>query len=328
MSTSTVWSVHTGTGKADFIMKRILIFLVLLTVATMACAATPTVFNLIPINLSNGWSVSGTVTTDGTTGYLSPANILDWNLKIVQTTDMVWTQTNSNDLNISGISTDGRKIYVATSPDGVNDGGTLYFGRPGGRGQIPTNAYIADFTSLGYNLGYGMGGIAGWQDEIAGLNFVGLNQQYNKKYAAGLSMQGRPNVFVVTVPLINGNPLMSMFGSITTDGTLGTLTPQNIKAWNITARTQNIYYMTRTNSSIMAAARVMSTGTTLKVDHIGGRFVIGVSGRRPTFVTVADFTNASYPNGFANYYVGNYGEMGLRSPLIKTIDTYYLAAQK
>ncbi len=309
-------------------MKRILIILMLLTAATIANAGTPTVFNLIPLNLSNGWTVSGTVTTDGTTGYLSPANITAWNLKIVQTTDMVWTQTNSNDLNISGVSTDGRKLYVATSPDGVNDGGTLYFGRPGGRGQIPTNAYIADFTSLGYNLGYGMGGIAGWQDEIAGLNFVGLNQQYNTKYSAGLSMQARPNVFVVTVPIINGNPLMTVFGSVTTDGKIGTLTPQNIKAWNITARTQNIYYMTNSNSSIMAAARVSSTGTQLKVDHVGGQFVIGVPGARPTFVTVADFTDPGYTNGFAEYYVGNYGVMGLKSPLIRTTDTYYMAAQK
>ena len=310
-------------------MKRLFIlFMMLFTAAAIANAGTPTVFNLTPTTLSNGWTVSGTVTTDGTIGYLAPANITDWNLKIVQTTDMVWTQANSNDLNISGVSTDGKKLYVATSPDGFNDGGTLYFGRPGGRGQIPTNAYIADFTSLGYNLGYGMGGIAGWQNEIAGLNFVGLNQQYNTKYSAGLSMAGRPNVFVVTVPIINGNPLMTMFGSITTDGRIGTLSPQNIKAWNITARTQNIYYMAKTNSSLMAATRVSSSGTQLKVDHIGGQFIIGVPGRRPTFVTVADFTNPSYPNGFANYYVGSFGEMGIKAPLIRTTDTYYVAAQK
>jgi len=317
-------------------MKGILTVLILLAAITGANAGTPTVFNLTQMNLSNGWSVSGTITTDGTVGYLSVANVVDWNLTIVQTSDMVWNPGNSNDLNISGVSTDGKKMYVATSPDGFLDGGTLYFGRPGGPGQIPTNAYIADFTSLGYNLGYGMGGVAGWQDEIAGLNFVALNQQYNTKYAAavGISPTLKSSTlkassrFQINVPILSGNPLIAMFGTIVTDGTIGNLAPKNFISWNITARTQNFYYLTKQNSVVMGAQAVSSTGTTLRVDHATGQFVIGIPGRRPTFVTIADFTDPNYPDGFANYYAGNYGVMGDKWPLVGSSDIYYVAGQR
>lgn len=129
------------------------IVFLLLTIA--AQAANPVVYKLKPITLTNGWQVTGTITTDGSTGYLTPANIIAWNLKIVQTTDMVWTEKDSNDLNISGVSSDGQKIYVSTSPDGMSDGRTLYVSRGGARGQIPTSAVIADFTSVSFNLGYG-----------------------------------------------------------------------------------------------------------------------------------------------------------------------------
>lgn len=299
-----------------------------LALACSASAVTPVVFTLTTTNLSNGWQVTGTITTDGSTGYLSAANIIDWNLQIVQTTDMVWTQRNSNDLNISGVSTDGNKIYVRTSPDGISDGGTLYVGRGNGRYNIPTNAVICEFTQLSYNLGYGMGGIAGWQDPINGLNYVGLNQLYNTQYPAASLLRGRTNTFQINVPTIATNPLLeTMFGTITTDGTIGTLQPRNIVAWNITARMQDIRYMTRANSSVLSLTGVSSTGTVLQVDHAGGQFQIGVGGRRPTYVTVADFTDASYPNGFANYYVGIYGEMGNKNPLVAPAARYYVAAR-
>jgi hypothetical protein len=303
----------------------------LFAVSTMANAATPVVYSLTPINLSNGWQVTGTITTDGSTGYLTPANVVDWNLKIVQTTDMVWTQMNSNNLNISGISSDGKKIYVSTSPDGINDGGALFVGRGGGRGQIPTNAVIADFTQLSVNLGYGIGGIAGWQDEIGGLNFVGLNQRDGTQYPAASVIAGQltPRIFSVDVPILATSPtLMTMFGTITTDGTIGTLLPRNIVAWRITARNRDISHMTKLNSRVLGLAGVSTAGNFIRIDHIGGQLLIGAGGRRPTFVTIADFTDPSLPNGFANYYVGIYGVMGRKSPLVGSSATYYLAAKK
>jgi hypothetical protein len=280
-----------------------------------AHSQTSSVFTLTPTVLSNGWRVGGTITTDGTVGTLAAANILDWNLNVVQTTDIAWTEKDSNDLNISGVFSDGKKITVATSPDGVLDGGTLYFGRGGAGGTIGTNAVLADFTQLGTNLGY-VGGIAGWQDEIWGLNYVGLNQRNNSRYRAALAVAGQPNVFRITVPMISSSPLlMTMSGTLTTDGTIGALLPQNILAWSITARNKDITNYTKANSAMLATVGLSSDGTTMKVSHAGGQFQIGIAGARPTFVTIADFTDTTYPDGFANYYRGNYGAMGEKFPL-------------
>jgi hypothetical protein len=57
-------------------------------------------------------------------------------------------------------------------------------------------------------------------------------------------------------------------------------------------------------------------GKVLEVAHAGGQLLIGVPGFRPTFVTLADFTDSTMPNGFANYYVGSFGEMGNTTPLV------------
>jgi hypothetical protein len=290
---------------------------VLLTLAVVAYGQTPVVFKLNPIQLSNQWKVTGSITTDGTVGVLTGANILDWNLKVVQTTDVVWTETNSTDANISGVFSNGKKVLVATPPTDYQDGGALVFSKSGGAiGSIATSAVLADFTQLSLNLGY-IGGIAGWQDEIWGLNYVGLNQRNHTQYAAASALPARPNVFRIQVPTLSTAPLlMTMFGTLTTDGTIGALAPQNIIAWNITARNQDINYYSKLNSSILSAIGVTSDGIVLKVDHAGGQFTIGLGGFRPTFVTVADFTDPSYPDGFANYYRGNYGVMGEKFPLV------------
>ncbi|HEX6505815.1 MAG TPA: hypothetical protein VF011_21445 [Terriglobales bacterium] len=300
---------------------RVVAFALTIFVALSSAAqTTPVVFNLNPIRLTNDWVIKGTITTDGTVGPLTLANILDWNFKIVQTTQRVWTEKDSNDWNISGVSTNGKKIFVATSPDGFQDGGTLYFGRSAGWFNIPTNAVIADFTQLSMNLGY-IGGIAGWQDEIWGLNYVGLNQRDNTQYPAASALANRVNTFAVRVPTLSTSPLlMTLFGTITTDGTLGTLLPQNIIAWNITARNQDIRYMDKASGSrVISATALSSTGKLLGVAHAGGQLVIGFPGFRPTFVSLADFTDPTMPNGFANYYVGNYGEMGNKTPLVNRI---------
>jgi len=301
-----------------------LIVLVAMLAVSLAASAAPITFTLKPIKLTNGWMVTGTITTDGTVGVLTTANITSWNLKVVQTTDVVWTEKDSNALNISGVSTDGKGIFVSTSPDGIQDGGTLYFSRGGGGGTIPTSAYMADFTQLSVNMGYGYGGLAGWQDEILGLNFVGLNKKNNTKYRAASAVVGSPNVFRINVPKILPAPYqMTMFGTITTDGSIGNLIPANIIAWNITAHIEDIATFTETSTTVMFATGVSSDGTSIKVDHAAGQFVIGIAGRRPTFVTLADFTDPNFPNGFANYYMGNFGIMGEKFPLVgKKVPTY------
>ena len=298
--------------------------LALLTLSIAASAANPVVFNLKEIPLANGWRVTGTITTDGTVDVLTAANILDWNLKVVQTTDMIWTEKDSNVLNISGVSTDGLKIVVATSPDGITDSGTLYFGRGGSGGRIPTNAVIADFTQLSVNLGYGYGGIAGWQDELGGLNYIGLGKRIKSQYRAGTVVAGQPKTFRLSTPTLATSPLlMTMFGTMTTDGTIGLLLPQNILTWKVTARSQDIRIYTKLNTVVLAATGLSSNGTGIQVDRTVGQFMIGVGGRRPTYLTIADFTDPTQPNGFANYYVGTFGVMGDKSPLVNFKGTIY-----
>ena len=291
-------------------------------------ASAQTVFNLNPLVLTNGWKVTGTITTDGTVGALSSANILDWNLKVVQTTDFTWTEKNSTNVNSALLSTDGTRIFVATSPDGVQDGGNLTFSRGGGGGRIATAAVLGDFTQLSTNLGY-IGGMTGWMDEVWGLNFMGLNLRNNSRFRAAAAIPGQPNVFRVTAPVISTTPLlMTLFGTVTTDGTIGALTPQNIIAWNVTARNQDITYYTKANSAVLNAIGVSSNGLAIRVSRNGGQFNIGIAGRRPTFVTLADFTDPTYPDGFANYYMGNFGEMGNKAPMVGPLLKTALVARK
>jgi hypothetical protein len=284
--------------------------------SVLAHAANPLMLNLRPVPLSNGWVISGTITTDGTVGILTAANIIDWNLQVTQTTDMVWTEKDSNALNISGVSSDGKYLSVLTFPNGFQDGGTLFVGRGGGGGGIATNAIVADFTQLSVNLGY-VGGMAGWQDELLGLNFVGLNRPNHSNYKAALADPNLPNVFNIRVPQIYPPPFkVTMFGSLTTDGTVGSISPGNLIAWKITARMQQIDTYTPSTTQVMAANGVSFDGAKILVDRAGGQLQIGVPGARPTYVTLADFTDPTRPNGFANYYVGNYGVMGEKVRLI------------
>jgi hypothetical protein len=308
---------------------RLIIFIAFMVLSIAVEAANPVIFKLNPIKLTNGWNITGTITTDGTIGALSSANILDWNMKIVQTTDIVWTEKDSSNPNISGVSTDGKKIHVATSPDGVQVGGSLYFGRGGAVGTIPTSAVIADFTDLSTNLGY-VGGMAGWQDELGGLNYIGLNLRNNIQYHAASAVANQPNVFRISVPTLATNPiLMTMFGTITTDGTIGPLLPKNIIAWKVTARNQDISYFTKTNSTVISANGISTDGNVIKVNHDAtSLFTIGVGGRRPTFVTLADFTDVTLPNGFANYYTGIFGVMGDKSPLVGAKAVAYTFAKR
>lgn len=305
---------------------KLLISALVLSLSVTASAA-PLVLNLRAVNLSNHWQIRGTITTDGTVGPLTSANIIDWNIQLIQTTDLVWTETDSNALNISGVSSDGSNLLVTTFPNAFQDGGTLYVGRGGGGGTIPTNAIMADFTQLSRNLGYN-GGMAGFQDEILGLNFVGLNQPSGRQYRAATVDPAKPNVFNIRVPQILPAPYkVTMFGTITTDGTVGPLQPANLIAWNITGRMQSGTTYTPASSAVLYMNNVSYDGAKMLVGRAGGQLVIGVGGARPTYVTVADFTNPQKPNGFANYYVGNFGLQGERFPLIGSGEQIYAVAK-
>ena len=55
--------------------------------AWLAAAPAPaaTTFNIVPLDLGDGYRVSGTLTTDGTIGALAPANFTAWNIEAALT---------------------------------------------------------------------------------------------------------------------------------------------------------------------------------------------------------------------------------------------------
>src|SRR5947209_3276666 len=178
--------------------------------ASLSLAAQVTTFKLRPVNLGNGYMITGTIATDGTVGYLSASNFVKWNISVTQTTDMVFDETNTTALNVSQVSTDGKKIYVPTSPDGFTDGGSLNFLGGGGRGGILTGALVGDF--MGWNAA---GGVSGWQTPLA-LNYLSLNEPNASRYTAA-TVTNNPKVFRMRPVTITTTPtLMTMFGTITT----------------------------------------------------------------------------------------------------------------
>jgi hypothetical protein len=71
---------------------RFIVFIAFMALSIAAESAVPVTLNINPLKLTNGWKITGTITTDGTVGLLDLTNILDWNLEVVQTTDTVWTE--------------------------------------------------------------------------------------------------------------------------------------------------------------------------------------------------------------------------------------------
>ena len=133
--------------------------LISIALTLVAVAAQATSFQLVPLILDNGTTIKGTIDTDGTTGYLSPANIVNWNITVTQTTDIVYTDTtytpSPNEATtvvvtappeVSGVSVNNNRLLVQRSPDIANfvDGGSLLF--RAGTGE-PTWAAVADFTN-------------------------------------------------------------------------------------------------------------------------------------------------------------------------------------
>ena len=297
---------------------------VLALLASVSLAAQVNTFELNPINLGNGYVVNGKITTDGAVGYLSPANFVKWNIIVTQTTDMVFEPTNTSAANVSQVSTDGKKIYVPTSPDGFSDGGSLNLLGGGGRGNIPTGALVADF--MGWNAA---GGVSGWQTPLA-LNYLNLNQPNATMYTAA-TVTANPKVFrIVPVTITTTPTVMTMFGTITTDGTIGPLSPSNFKSWRIVGREQDIQSYNEKNSQILSALLVSSDNKTLTVANPGGILQIGiptVSPRgRPIMVTMADFTDPAYLNGVASFYYSWQGLVAAKSPL--TAGTTWVVAHK
>lgn len=152
-------------------------FLSIAALSFAALSAEATTFQITPLTLDNGYTIKGTIDTDGTVGYLSSANIVSWDVGVIQTTDDVYTNTpytpSANETTtvivtpppqISGVSSNGKRLLVQRSPDSANlvDGGSILFMGPGR--LDPSWAMIADFTSFSawYDPVSIIDGVGGW----------------------------------------------------------------------------------------------------------------------------------------------------------------------
>jgi hypothetical protein len=111
----------------EFNTIRTLVFVGALGTALLeAVPAFAVDYQLSPLDLGSGFTISGNICTDGTTGPLSAAHVTGWDLVVTQISDIVYQKSNTANLS-SQVFSDGSRLLVPTSTDGVNDGGSLFF---------------------------------------------------------------------------------------------------------------------------------------------------------------------------------------------------------
>jgi hypothetical protein len=221
----------------------------------------------------------------------------------------------------------------------LTDGGSLLF-RAGN--AEPMWAAVADFTS--YTSGwYGdsaIGGVGGWIGPQAMISLgAPLTQAICRangscpNYTAATAVNGQPNMFKLhSVTTQAVAPVQTMFGTITTDGTQGSLASNNFVAWHIVGRTQEVRNYNSTNSIIRNLAGTFTDNTVLRIDNNPNK-ILGILdiGTRPSVnspgisINIADFTDPSYVGGVASYSYGNFGLLASKSPL--TAQRTYVVAR-
>lgn len=122
-----------------------------------ATRLTGNVYSLVPVQFWGGATISGTITTDGTTGPLAPNHIVSWDVAVDQLTEDVFTAANSTLLaNLVGLGPNGTTLTV------MNPDGRLTFSK-GSIGGHLHGLMLADFTTqspLGGQAGYFQGNLA------------------------------------------------------------------------------------------------------------------------------------------------------------------------
>jgi len=113
-----------------------------------------------------------------------------------------------------------------------------------------------------------------------------------------------------------------VFGTFTTDGTVGPLAPHNFLAWHIVGRTRETQKYNPTNSIVRNVAGTYADNAVLRVDNYPNRnpgvLDIGTAPSRYNpgiSVNLADFTDPTYVGGIASYSNGNFGLLASKSPL-------------
>ena len=254
-------------------------------------------FNIRPIYFVNSPAYSmvatGTITTLADTG-----SITDWNLTVTTTQQLAhYSPANTVNMSAGEIVGDGQTLTVATSPDGSQDGGSMFFRAPNPFSDV--GVAPANFAGLGISGGeavYMYGGA---------FDFLGLNQPDNTNYVVAQAGAPGGHVFELTPLSFGGGVVLS--GTITTDGTLGPLGPNNIRNWDIDIDqvTQDLF--NRGNSTLLQNLRSPSAdGLTLNVLNPDGfiTFSKGFAGGRMYALQLADFSSQSPAGGQAGYFQG------------------------
>ena len=157
---------------------------------------------------------------------------------------------------------------------------------------------VADFTGMNANGGQAMY-MAG-----SAFDYLALNQPNHTSYIAATRSSG--NVYsLVQLDFYGG---VRVTGTITTDGTIGSLTPSNIVAWDIVVDETTADPFTLANSTLQAnLVGLDPTGTALTVLNPDGylAFSKGYIGGHPYALTLADFTAQAPQGGQAAYYHGS-----------------------
>ncbi|MBS1715753.1 MAG: hypothetical protein JST30_15610 [Armatimonadetes bacterium] len=269
-----------------------------------------TTFRLVPLDLGSGWTMTGTVETDGTVGPLSASNIVSWSIDVTSATGYSWDATNTSDFSQSVLS-DGQKLYVPTSPDGFSDGGVLGF-----YGSVYDQVRVADFSGA-----YAAGGVALYIKGSA-FDFLDLGQPNGFLYEAADVDPFDNGLFVLRpVTFLDGTTLK---GTVRTDGSLGVTT---FVDWHVRVEQTSTFTFSPSNSTVKIATGLSTDGRRLAVTPTdeygnGNAFEIGFGTFDPTLAVLADFT--WLPEGQAGY-ISPFG-MFTVSPLPLNTDGDYIVA--
>lgn len=256
-----------------------------------------------PIDFGGGLTATGTIVTDG-----NSANITDWRLNVTSFERLAhYTAVNTplriaSDVSVSG---DGQAMDVATSPDGVADGGALGF-----RARNPSvnwGVSLADFTSSAAPGGEAFY-VAG-----AAFDFLPLGQPAGASYLAATASLSGGNVFNLVPLAFSGG--VTLYGTVRTNGRGGLLAPEDILAWDIFVDMVTTDVFDSSNSRLAASALGLSPDGQLTITNPDGylAFVKGIAGGHPYALQLADFTGT--PGGQAGYYQGRLAvtTVGLRA---------------
>jgi|APFre7841882724_1041349.scaffolds.fasta_scaffold20004_4 hypothetical protein len=269
-----------------------------------ASTASALSLDIRPIDFGGGLTATGTITTAGST-----SSITDWQLTVSSFERLAHYTSGSTPVKIVTdvrVSGDGRVMSIATSPDGVADGGALGF-----RARNPSvnwGVSLADFSG-----NFQPGGEAFY---IAGsaFDFLPLGQPNGAAYVAAQASPAGGNLFDLVPLTFSGG--VTMYGSILTSGRSGLLGPDDVLAWDIYVDMVTTDVFDRSNSRLAANALGLSPDGQLTVTNPDGylTFVKGIVGGHLYALQLADFTET--PGGQAGYYRGAFSvnTIGLGAP--------------